>query len=72
MLVTSKGLAVYWAGEIVEHEINDSDGHVTRQRRVKVTWTSDDAHYHCGQIVQFHDSELKDFTHRSLIMRKCK
>lgn len=62
--------AIYWAGEVVEMYHDKSSGEFTNFR-VEVTWVSPRSPYECGQIVRKKPSEVKEFTHTSLSLRKC-
>lgn len=73
--VTSKGFFVTWAGEA--YEIRTIDGEFPKEDysnaewRIRVTWVSSKAPYHCGQVITKKGSEIKDMKRRSVAMRKC-
>lgn len=62
--------AIYWAGEVVEMYFDKSTNEFSRLK-VRVTWYSPRSKYECGQIIHKGPSEVKDFTHTSLALRKC-
>lgn len=63
----------YWAGEVVEVEINESETGLTLTGRakVKITWVTDRTSYRCHEIYIIHSDDAEDFTHRSLMLREC-
>jgi len=63
----------YWAGEIEEIEINETDEGFTLTGRVKVkiTWVTDRTSYRCHEIYIIDSDDLEDFTHRSLMLTEC-
>jgi hypothetical protein len=61
-----------WAGEIDQYCVarnlpDPRDAMLV----VLVTWVTDRSDYHCGQLVKKRIGDLKDFTHRSMKLRKC-
>lgn len=63
----------YWAGKIVEVEIDETGSGVslTGQTKVKITWVTDRTSYQCHEVYTMHVDDLEDFTHRSLMLREC-
>ena len=64
----------YWAGEVVEVEINETEGGLalTGRAKIRITWVTDRTSYNCHEIYIIHADDLEDFTHRSLMLRECK
>lgn len=73
--VTSKGFLVTWAGEAYEIRTIDGEfpkeGYSNAEWRIRVTWVSSEAPYHCGQVITKKGSDIKDMKRRSVAMRKC-
>ena len=63
----------YWAGEIVEVEIDATDTGftLTGRTKIKITWVTDRTSYCCHEVYIIHANECEDFTHRSLMLREC-
>jgi hypothetical protein len=63
----------YWAGEVTEIEIDESESGLTLTGRskVRITWVTDRTSYECHEIYIIHVDEVEDFTHRSLMLREC-
>ncbi len=61
-----------WAGEIDQYCPNQR---ITDPRDqivvVLVTWVTDISDYRCGQLIKKRVGDLKDFTHRSIKLKKC-
>ena len=63
----------YWAGEVVEVEINETEAGMTLTGRakIKITWVTDRTSYQCHEVYIMHADDVEDFTHRSLMLREC-
>ncbi len=64
----------YWAGRIAELGIIETENETSFSGRVKVqiTWVTDRTHYRCHKIYEMRQEDVKDFTHRSIMLRRCK
>ncbi|NVB39843.1 hypothetical protein G6O69_18515 [Pseudenhygromyxa sp. WMMC2535] len=74
-VVTANTWSVIWAGEVIALEVDDETGHLTENIEVRVTWSSKDAvkrGYACDSVKRRTWSDTKDFTHRSVVMYRCK
>lgn len=69
-LVTERSSLPYWAGEVVQVYVDVDKREFTRFM-VKITWVADRSSYECGAVVKLSPTEVKDFTHRSLAMKRC-
>lgn len=63
----------YWAGRIVAVGVydNDSQFKFAGNVKVKITWVTDRTDYQCHQVYEMQQSDVTDFTHRSLMLTKC-
>jgi hypothetical protein len=63
----------YWAGEVSEVEIDQTEAGLTLTGRIKVriTWVTDRTSYRCHEIYFLNANEVEDFTHRSLMLTEC-
>jgi hypothetical protein len=68
--VTGKSMLSDWAGETLKVYYDRDKDNFTGNLQIRVTWTTGDS-YNCGQVIEKYQSELKDFTHRSIKMKKC-
>lgn len=62
--------SISWAGEVVEMYYNKNSTSFTNYKII-VTWYSPNSKYYCGQILKRKVSEIKDFTKRSISLKKC-
>ncbi|MEE9338638.1 MAG: hypothetical protein V3U87_11200 [Methylococcaceae bacterium] len=69
-LVTENASITHWVGEVISMYYSKSKGEFVNTK-VKVTWVTDKSPYKCGLIVKMRESEMKNFTHRSIAMKKC-
>jgi hypothetical protein len=67
--VTSNNGKGYWAGKILEFEHINYE--MTGRVKVMITWVTDRTDYECHQVYIMYQSNLKDFTHRSIMLRRC-
>lgn len=63
----------YWAGKVVEVEIDETDSGLTLTGRskVEITWVTDRTSYRCHEVYIILADDLEDFTHRSLMLTQC-
>ncbi len=69
MVVTGTSSFSHWAGDVVEVYCCESDA--PSMLKVQITWVTDKSPYKCGAIVKMRPDEIRNFTHRSLAMRRC-
>lgn len=67
--VTPKGVIGKWAGTALAVEQNN--GQLSGNVKVKITWISSLTEYKCGDIKVFNNNDLKDFASRSVDMERC-
>lgn len=58
-----------WAGEVISL-YGEPDRGVVRYE-IKITWVTSKSPFRCGSTIKMHPSEVKEFTHRSIAMRRC-
>lgn len=68
--LTEKSFTPDWVGEVTDMYY-DKDKGTFPSMKLRITWCTDDSKYGCGQTITVNKTEVKDFTHRSLAMKKC-
>ena len=62
--------SISWAGEVIGMYYSKNSTSFTNYK-IKVTWYSPNSDYYCGQIIKRPISKIKEFTKRSLALKKC-
>jgi len=71
--VTQNAFLPQWVGEIT-HIYYDrmKSGFSSSASKINITWRVSGSKYRCGQTINIYNpSDMKEFTHRSLAMKKC-
>ncbi|HFU76157.1 MAG TPA: hypothetical protein ENK66_07920 [Arcobacter sp.] len=68
--LTEKSFTPDWVGEVTHGYYDKAKGSFPSMK-LRITWRTDDSEYSCGQTITVNKTEVKDFTHRSLAMKKC-
>jgi hypothetical protein len=68
-MVRDPGPLPYWAGEVTRMYGEPGKGLLTFE--IKVTWITDRSPFKCGTSIKMRPDQVKDFTHRSINMRRC-
>jgi len=55
----------YWAGVITHANFS------INEYRIRITHVTDRTSYKCGQVIEVSENEVKEFTHRALLLQKC-
>ncbi|SEH08661.1 hypothetical protein [Candidatus Venteria ishoeyi] len=63
----------YWAGRVIAVGVRDMGDKFkfVGSLKVKITWVTDRTSYQCHNIYEMQQDEIKDFTHRSIMLKKC-
>jgi len=70
LVVTQDSFITHWAGVVTEsYYIKESQTY--SRIRIKITWTSNESPYYCGQTIEKNANEIKDFKTRSFAMKPC-
>ena len=59
----------YWVGRVLAGEFDSNNQ--PKNLKVKITWVTDRTDYRCNDIYIVSFFKVKEFTHRSLMLRKC-
>jgi len=70
LILTEKSFTPNWVGEAIQ-AYHDKDNSRFYSMKLRITWRTDDSEYSCGEVITINKTEVKDFTHRSLAMKKC-
>jgi len=70
LILTEKSFIPYWVGEVTEGYFEKDNGRFSSMK-LRITWRTDDSKYSCGEVITVNKTEVKDFTHRSIAMKKC-
>lgn len=70
LILTEKSFTPNWVGEVIQ-AYHDKDNSRFYSMKLRITWRTDDSEYSCGEVITINKTEVKDFTHRSLAMKKC-
>lgn len=64
----------YWAGSVVAVGLYDTgEGFkFAGNLKVKITWITDRTYYQCHKVYEMQQKDIKDFTHRSIMLRRCR
>lgn len=71
LVLTEKSFTPDWVGEVTQGYFEKDYGRFSSMK-LRVTWRTEDSKYSCGEVITLNKTEVKDFTHRSLVMKKCK
>ncbi len=70
IMLTSKSFINHWAGQVIEaYHIKGKENFGSY--KIRIEWVTDKSPYRCGQIIEKRVDDLKDFTARSLALRRC-